>query len=362
MIKSSVLAPVFLTASIVFYLFIPNKLLQFIALTCAFLIIFCFFYAQSLKNNIKVERNISKLKIACKEKVEINITIKNYSRFKANICYIFDDAPYLLVYKNKNSEVVTLRPHEIKKINYLLSAQERGLFQTGPIKVKTSDPLGLFSVELSIENNLQIVVRPARIKMITEPFPGLPQGSIKINNAIYEDITQRKNIRSYINGDEQRRINWRISAKQNDLFVNVYDNTYDTTFFVFLNLALEDYDLRGRYYDSEKAIEIAACIVEKARELRQRVGFAAYSKDFPYIKPAQNQYDNILDILSLIKPEEGKLNYNPVQYYKNQLPNGTIIFVIGPDEVRKYFSKVEANQENITAENIGAFRRELARA
>lgn len=338
-------------------LFIPVKLIQFISISIISIIGISFLYSKTLQKNIKVERRIHKLKIACREKVETSVVVKNYSKLPALICYIFDDAPYLLVYNNKNCDVVTLRPGEIKNFTYTFSAQQRGLFHAGPVKIRTSDPLGLFSFEQEIEDILDITVRPSRIKLITLPSPGLPQGNLKINNPIFEDVSERRTIRKYINGDEQRRINWQITAKQGDLYTNVFENSYETSFFVFLNLAEDEYELHSLYYDTEKAIEIAACIVEKARELRQRVGFAAYGTDFPYLKPAINQYDLILDLLSIIKTEKGKLNYDPYKFYKPQLPNGVIFFTVGPEEVRNYFSKVEANHEEITSENIGAHRR-----
>lgn len=344
--------------SIFAFLFFPNRFIRAVGLSALSFILFNFLYVRKLMKSLVVERRVSKLKIACREKVDIEVVVKNYSKLTAHICYIFDDAPYLQVYKNENCQILQLRPNEITKIKYQVSARERGLFFIGPVKVKLSDPFGLFNEEIEIDNKLEIMVRPARIKLITEAFPGLPQGALKINNAIYEDITHRRSVRPYMTGDEPRRINWRISAKQGELFTNLYENTFDTTFFVFLNLAEEEYELHSRFYDIEKAVEIAASIVEKARELHQRVGFAAYGTDFPYCRPAQNQYDQILDTLALIKPEKGKMDFDPYKYYKSQLPNSTIFFIVGPEEVRQYFIKVEANKEEITAENIGSFRRQ----
>ena len=107
----------------------------------------------------------------------------------------------------------------------------------------------------------------------------------------------------------------------------------------------------------EKAIEIAANIVEKSRILRQRCGFAAYAEGFPYLPPHQNQADSILDILSVIKSTQGKINYNPLTRFKNQLPHGTLFFEIGPEEVDKYFAKVEANKQDINTQNTGIMRK-----
>lgn len=356
-IKISPLVYFAFAISAVLFLIIPFKFLQFISLSIMTLILLSLLYALVLKSNIKVERNTKALKLACKEKSEITFTIKNYSPLTAHICYYFDSIPFFYIYDDGNQGITSLRPHEIKHVSNKVTSQERGLFSAGPVRIRTSDPLGLFLIDMQIDCPLEITVRPARIKLITEIFPGYPQGNLKINNPCYEDITMRRSIRSYINGDELKKINWRASAKFNSLYTNQFENSFDAPLFVFLNLAKEDYDLHNRIYYSEKAIEIAASIIEKARLLRQRCGFAAYGTDFPYLPPRQNQADSILDLLSLIQCEEGKLNYNPEKKFMHQLPTGTLIFVIGPREVENYFAKVEANKENINTTNIGIMRK-----
>ena len=314
-------------------------------------------YALVLSRTIKIERNTNELKLACKEKAEISLTIKNYSMLTAHVLYFFDEIPYFYIFNEGNKGVFSLRPHELKKIVYTITSQNRGLFHGGPVRIRTSDPLGLFLINVEVPAPIEITVRPARIKLITNTIPGFPQGNLKINNPCYEDITMRRSIREYQNGDEQKRINWRTSAKFDSLYTNQYEDSFDAPFFVFLNLAEDDYDLHNRHYHSEKAIEIAACIIEKSRVLRQRCGFAAYGTGFPYLPPRQNQADCILDLLSVIKMEPGKVEYDPVKKFTHQLPAGTLVFVIGPREVESYFLKVEANKENINTVNTGIMRK-----
>ena len=355
--KVSPLVFTILIASILFFIFMPYRLLQFICLGLIALLILSFLYALTLKANIQIERNMSSLKLACKEKSEISFTIKNFSPLTAYVCYFADSIPYFYVFDDENTGIIQLRPKETRKITYKVTAQNRGLYQAGPVRIRTSDPLGLFQIDMQVACPLEITVRPARIKLITQVVPGFPQGNLKIRNPCYEDITMRRSIRPYMNGDELKRINWRSSAKFNGLFTNQYEDSFDAPFFVFLNLAEEDYDLHNRNYYSEKAIEIAASIVEKSRVMRQRCGFAAYASGFPYLAPHQNQADYILDLLSLIRLEKGKLEYNPEKKFLHQLPAGTLFFLVGPEEVESYFVKVESNQENINTSNVGIMRK-----
>ncbi len=336
-----------------FFLVMPFKICQFLILTTLFIILLSLWYAKTLQKNIKAERTITELKLACKEKAEISFTIKNFSSLPAFMVHFVDNAPFFYVYGQENTGLIELRPNEIKKVSYYVSMQDRGRYQIGPITLKTSDPLGLFTVEIELEANINVMVRPPRNKIITHTKPGFPQGHLKIENVCYEDITMRRSLREYQNGDELKRVNWRASAKFGELFTNVYEDSYDAPFFIFLNLAESDYELHDLRYHTEKAIEIAASIVERSRFLHQRVGFASYATDFPFLKPQINQSEAILDILSVIKTQSGKLDYDPRKKFMRDLPSGTLFFTIGPEQVRTYFSKVEASMENINTQNVG---------
>ena len=356
MIKPASSVRLILYLSVFVILFLPYKFIQAIAISIILIFGVSYLWASQLNKHLTVERNVREIKTVSFERLTISFTIINKSRFKALLCYVLDNVPYLHVFEKGNERLLYLRPFEKKSIFYEVNALNRGLYTAGPIIIRTSDPLGLFQVIKEVECTQKILVRPARIQLKTIPIPGLPQGSIKINNPIYEDITMRRAISEYKDGDELKRINWRASAKFNALFTNEYENTFDAPFFVFLNLAKEDYSLNMRHEKGEKAIEIAASIINIAARLKQRCGFAAYGSGFPYIKPAQNQADCILDILSLIQMEEGKLEYDPEQKLKQELSSSTLLFIVGPEQVDLYNDKIAAQQYGITTKTLGIMK------
>ena len=337
-------------------LFLPYKFIQAIAISIILIFGISFIWAKQLDKHLSVDRNVREIKTVSFEKLTISFTIKNKSRFPALLCYVLDNVPYLHVFDKGNERLFRLRGFEQKAFFYEVNALNRGLYTAGPILIKTTDPLGLFQVIKEIECTQKILVRPARIQLKTIPLPGLPQGSIKINNPIYEDITMRRAIREYKDGDELKRINWRASAKFGSLFTNEYENTFDAPFFVFLNLAKEDYSLNMRHEKGEKAIEIAASIINIAARLKQRCGFAAYGSGFPFIKPGENQADCILDILALIQMEDGKLEYDPEVKLKPELSTGTLLFIVGPEHVELYNDKIAAKQYGITTQTLGIMK------
>ena len=237
-------------------LFFPYKYLQAAAISVILIILVSYIWAKILAKNISVERDQAQIRTVSFEKLTISFTIINKSRLPAYMCYILDNIPFLHVFDKENERLISLGAYEKRTFFYQANAMSRGLYTAGPVKIKTFDPLGLFTIELEFECIQKILVRPARIQLKTKAHPGIPQGSIKINNPVYEDITMRRSIREYKNGDELKRINWRASARFDSLFTNEYENTFDAPFFVFLNLAKEDYSLDMRSEKGEKQLRL----------------------------------------------------------------------------------------------------------
>lgn len=329
---------------LVLFLFTPWKFVQAILMSVLVCILLSYLYSWKLIQNLTVERTMQSVSISKNESVRITYTVMNKGWLPALACYIQDYTNELIVINGKNRQLLNLRSHEMAQLSYTLLGTHRGKYEIGPITIKASDPLMLFPIELKLEAPCSVTVRPSRIDVPAVPKPGFPQGVLKIQNIVYEDVTMRRSLREYRSGDEMKRINWRASAKYTaasgnagiELFTNEYEATFDAPLFVFLNLALDDFPLKQRYEQGEKAIEIAAAIIEKSSMLGQKCGFAAYGTGFPFLAPAKNQAAVILDLLAVIQMEEGSLKSNPYDVYKAKLPSGTRFVVIDNSTVEEY--------------------------
>ncbi len=328
---------------LVLFLFAPWKFIQAILMSVLVCILLSYLYSWRLLQNLTVERTLKSVSLAKNESANIFFTVMNRGRLPALTCYIQDYTSELIVINGENRALLSLRKREQATMTYRLMGTHRGKYMIGPVTIKTSDPLRLFPVELKIEAPCSVTVRPARIDVPALPKPGFPQGVLKIQNIVYEDVTMRRSLREYRSGDEQKRINWRASAKHTastalgqQLFTNEYEATFDAPLFVFLNLALNDFPLKQRYEQGEKAIEIAAAVIEKSSMLGQKCGFAAYGTGFPFLAPAKNQAGVILDLLAVIQMEEGSVETNPYEAYKAKLPSGTRFMVIDNATVEDY--------------------------
>lgn len=332
------------TSILILFLFTPWKFLQAILMSVLVCIMLSYLYSWRLLLNLTVERTLKSVSLAKNETTKITFTITNRGRLPALTCFVQDYTDELFVLFGEDRQLLSLHAHEMFPFSYTLKGTHRGKYTLGPVTIKTSDPLRLFPVELKIDAPCTVTIRPARIQLPVSAKPGFPQGVLKIQNIAYEDITMRRTLREYRSGDELKRINWRASAKHagsadaanQQLFTNEYEATFDAPIFVFLNLALDDFPLKQRYEMGEKAIEIAAAIIEKSSILSQKCGFAAFGTDFPFLPPAKNQAGVILDLLATIQMTEGTVRSNPYEAYRNRLPSGTRFFIVDSSTVNDY--------------------------
>ncbi len=355
----------------------PFRFMQGTALAVILAVIFCRLYTKTLYKSITVERSETFLRAACGDKLKITLTVKNYSRLPLLFCLVQDNFGSLRCFEKVSADaesgdfpastdgkpadglpaedaapekksgaekktyflngrfMFSLRPREVKPLEFFVYGTSRGLYLMGPVIVKAGDPFSLFSFKKQIELPCKVMIYPMPAKY--NPFfkPGIPQGSLSILNPVYEDVTMYKAVRPYQSGDELKRINWHASAKFNSLFTNEYQDTYDVPVFIYLNLALDDYPLEQRYDYGETAVEIAAALVEKASRLKQKCGFAAFGTGFPYLAPAGNQAGTVLDILATIKMEAGSAKES-VNYTLKKLPSTVKTYVIDYDFICRF--------------------------
>ena len=65
-------------------------------------------------------------------------------------------------------------------------------------------------------------------------------GELAARHSLVEDNLTFRGIREYSSYDGMRSINWRQTARRNDLMVNLYDHTMDREVRILLNLDTEN--------------------------------------------------------------------------------------------------------------------------
>jgi len=155
----------------------------------------------------------------------IEITVVNRYQFTSTI-KIIDELPIQFQYRNF-AITSKLKPSEEKKFTYNLRPTERGEYHFGNLNIFTSSPLGLVAKKRQFSNKAMVPSYPSFLQLKKYDFIAftnkLKQYGLKKIRRIGHTL-EFEQIKEYVSGDDIRDINWKATAKKNQLMVNQYQD------------------------------------------------------------------------------------------------------------------------------------------
>jgi uncharacterized protein (DUF58 family) len=274
-VKASLL--VLLLILLVVVLFFPLRVLQFITLLYIAVVGLSYLYSRIISRYVTVRRKDSVLRAHRFEPMEITLIVENRSPLPVAYLNVLDEQNYFFASEPGNF-LISLRPGERRILTYPIESQGRGLYSVGPSLIQGSDPLGLFPFRKQAKERQTLIVYPEVLPLSLQTAEGLPAGTIRVENRVYEDVTRYRSLREYLPGDALRRVNWKASAKTGQLFVIDYLPLLHAPVLILLNLNSEDYPMRFRHHRIERAATLAASLVVHFLSLRQEIGLIASAR------------------------------------------------------------------------------------
>ena len=144
--------------------------------------------------------------------------------FRTNL-EIIDELPFQLQLRNKSFSLINCKTGFREHITYKIFPVERGEYNFGDLLVFASTSLKLVKRRISIPANQNVKVYPSIIQYRKFAYLAI---SNRLEEAGVKKIRQIgisnefEQIRDYVKGDDYRIINWKASARKNDLMVNQY--------------------------------------------------------------------------------------------------------------------------------------------
>ena len=138
---------------------------------------------------------------------------------------IIDEFPFQLQLRNKNFSLINCKPGFSEHINYKILPTERGEYNFGDLLIFASTSLKLVTRRINIPANRTVKVYPSIIQYRKFAYLAI---SNRLEEAGVKKIRQIgisnefEQIREYVKGDDYRVINWKASARKNELMVNQY--------------------------------------------------------------------------------------------------------------------------------------------
>lgn len=232
---------------------------------------------------------------------EIKIYIENFFNYKVNV-KIIDEIPFQFQVRNFQY-IFNLLPGENKIISYNLKPVKRGEYNFGRINVFVSSPLRLVLRKFQFSGEKTIPVYPSYIQMRKYELFAISNRLTDVGIKRIRKIghsTEFEQIKEYVIGDDFRTINWKATARKNELMVNNFEdeksqqvyNVIDmgrTMKMPFNGMSLLDY-----------AINTSLVISNIALHKEDKAGVVTFSNKIGNILPAENRSIQMFKILDLL--------------------------------------------------------------
>jgi uncharacterized protein (DUF58 family) len=155
----------------------------------------------------------------------------------------------------------------------------RGSYRLGALRVRTGDPFGLFTSEMTIGQPTWVVVFP---KVHALPFWRLPPSPVDGSSSArrrYEAATPLvSTIRPYVHGDAINRIHWLSSVRHGELLVKEFDLEQTADLWMLLDLDRRAHAGVGDEASVETAVSAAASIAVETLGANRAVGLTVSSR------------------------------------------------------------------------------------
>jgi uncharacterized protein (DUF58 family) len=255
-------------------LFFPFRMVQFLCLIYLIVLAASYAYSRATFALVSVRRRDPLLRTHRFEPTEIALTVDNACILPLAYLTVIDNHGSLFS-REPGKIVARMRSRERLSFSYSVEGRNRGDFTVGPVVLFGSDPLGFFPWVRTEKALGRLIVYPETLPIDSLLTEGLPAGTVRTENRIYEDVTHYRSLREYVAGDDARRISWKASAKTGRLYSMEYVPAIFSPVLVLLNLNWEEFPLRFRSHWVERSAVTAASLVMHYVSLKQEVGFIA---------------------------------------------------------------------------------------
>lgn len=262
----------------------------FIIITFVVIAIQIYIYSIWGLSRIRYTRSFNETTVFAGEKIELIDEIANekllpipWLRLESRI------SDHLQFEANKDSDVghggfhrtlFSLMPYQKVKRKQSLTCTKRGYYSIKTASLTTGDVFGFGENFKFVDSPVEVTVYPRLLSMDNIPLPAHSLlGDIIVRRWVIEDPFLTAGVREYSNGDPLNAVNWKSTARTNQLQVTKKDYSADHYLMIYVNFNQTD-DVWLPVTDEvlmEKALSYAATIAEFAIEQGISTGFGCNS-------------------------------------------------------------------------------------
>ncbi|MDR7080314.1 uncharacterized protein (DUF58 family) [Neobacillus niacini] len=285
----------------------------------------------SLKE-LEITRQIPKTDYNAGEPLKVMVNVKRNSRFPIFYFLIEDQMDETLMYsqQKKNSKALVL-PGFKKEFSYeyIIDELPRGEHKFHSFLVRTGDILGLVEKEKPHESESKIIVYPAYTELLYRPFEThFDQGMTASRERVQRDTTLAIGIRDYQPGDRFSWINWKATAKRNEIMTKEFEQRQSHDVFIVMDCA-PDMHFEG-------IVSFTASLLRAVLKKGAQTGLLTISRErasFP-IKGGENQLQQLFYHLARIEAKSPS-SFDKVLETEGMFVQQTVSFLLVTAQLTK---------------------------
>ena len=185
------------------------------------------------------------------------------------------------------------------------TCRRRGLYNLGPITVRSSDPFDIFHRELRFGHRRGLIVYPRALELprYSAPPANLP-GEGRFRRRTHYVTPNASGIRDYEPGDSVNRIHWKSSLRTGSLKVKTFELDPASHLWVIVDLSSQDHIGTGDDATIETAVTLAASVVRLFINQNRSVGLMMFGERLDVIEPdrGSQHFGRILESLAVAQP------------------------------------------------------------
>ncbi|MDE3741315.1 DUF58 domain-containing protein [Maribacter polysaccharolyticus] len=261
------------------------------------LFLFDIYLLYSNSKGVGAHRNLPQ-KLSNSDLNPIHIQFQSYYPFNVHVS-IIDELPPQFQKRDFEHRSHLLK-NEKKEFEYTVRPVDRGMYVFGNLNLYVSSPLSIVKRRLVFQKDQMVPVYPSIIQMQQYDFLAISNNLTQFGLKKIRRIghTQEfEQIKEYVAGDDLRTVNWKATAKQNQLMVNQYQDEKSQPIYSvidtgrvmkmpFNGLKLLDY-----------AINSTLAFSNVALKRNDKTGMITFSKNIETFVPALQKISHLNTIL-----------------------------------------------------------------
>lgn len=252
-------------------------------------------------NEFEISRELPKINLNAGDQLKVVIKIKRHRRFPLLYLLLEDQIDQRLKYAGQTGTTSTLLFPGLKKelsYEYIIEGLPRGEHFFHSVSLRFGDPLGLFEKAKILPLDGRVIVYPSFEELLYRPFENqYDQGLTASRERVQRDTTMAVAVREYQPGDRFSWINWKASAKRNEIMTKEFEQRQSHDVLVVMDCVPD-----RRF---EAIVSFTASIVRAILKKGAQTGLLTVSKDrdmFP-IRGGEQQLQQLFYHLAKIEAQ-----------------------------------------------------------